>query len=553
VIRAFFAAAVLTLAAPLHVAPDTQLDLWQQADAIRDDAGKLSLSDVRAAAAPWQPSREFATEHSARRYRPSITWFRLRVDAPPGVRPQVIVSWHALDAELFVPRDDGSVTTLRSGGDVPTRSKPLFSGQNAIPIPIDALDGRPIYLRVKSAYNHNSIFLLMGERAWLRMRLGWDGNQRPQLFFAGFVAAFGVLNLLFAFRLRRRAYAYYAVAVLAAALQVAVLTGDAWLYLWPDLPIDYDLAVNLSYALAIGSAAIFGRSFVSTRTIFPRTDRIILAMLALFVTANVALIVAPELLEAVGLYDACDAIVTALLLLPLAACALVAACRGEREAALYGLAVAGVLIGNVIGAAENNDLIVDNPFTVLAPTLGFAWEALLLSFALAERLRTYERDVLLDPLTRLVNRRGLERRLANERDHAVRTGAPLSVLVVDIDRFKAYNDRFGHLAGDAALQRVAAALGSALRAIDCAARFGGEEFVALLPGTNLAGAAALADRVRAAIRAEAIAHPDGIDDILTVSVGAAEAHDRESIETLLTRADEALYRAKRSGRDRVAS
>jgi diguanylate cyclase (GGDEF)-like protein len=233
-------------------------------------------------------------------------------------------------------------------------------------------------------------------------------------------------------------------------------------------------------------------------------------------------------------------------------CAALEARRGSREAFTYLLAVAGVLIGNVVGWASSNVLLPQWTIFILAPTLGFAWEALLLSIALAERFRTVERDASIDPLTRLTNRRALEAILAREMEHAHRTRSPFSVLVVDIDNFKAYNDRFGHMAGDVALQWVARIFGGTLRAIDCAARFGGEEFVALLPGTDLSGAHTLAERLRAALHEAAIPHPAGIDGVLTVSVGAACARPGESGAAVIGRADLALYDAKNDGRDRVA-
>jgi diguanylate cyclase (GGDEF)-like protein len=545
------AALVLAIMAPLRPAADTNVDLWTRVDAIADDGAGLTLAQVRTPDAPWRPAGELPDPHTATRLRPSITWFRLRIlPREPGAYT-LLVSWHALDAELFVPRTDGGVTTVRSGGDVPTADKPFPHAQNLIPLPRDALDGRPIYLRVRSSFAHGSVFRLMSEGAWFDWLVQGAGTRGLELLFAGFVAAFGVLNILLALRLRRATYAYYAVAVVAASLQVLVLSGDAWRWLWPGLGIDYDLADNTSYALAIGFAVVFGRAFLRTRSTFPRTDALILTMLGIFVLTNVLLVLDPELLIAAGVWDWAEIVTTVLVLAPLALCGVVAARRGDREAVLYAFAVAGVMLGNAIGGAGNNLLV---PYTALlhvAPTLGFAWEALLLSIALAERLRTFEHDSFFDPLTRLTNRRGLERAMADERAHAQRTHAPYSVLVLDIDKFKTYNDRYGHLAGDQALSAVAAAFGDALRAVDCAARFGGEEFVALLPGTDIEGALILGERVRRAVRAKAITHADGVDGVLTVSIGAACALQDEPGEALLERADAALYAAKHGGRDRV--
>jgi diguanylate cyclase (GGDEF)-like protein len=543
---------VLAVTALLTPAQDSLVDLWHNADAIRDDAGRMSLADVRAARAPWQPSSSLPEVHTATRLHPSIEWFRLRVRPSEPGDYAIIVSQHALDAQLFVPLANGSISTRRSGGDVPAALKPVAE-QNAIDLPAVALGGGAIYLRVVSAYDHNSVFLLAGGRRWSAMQRGWDAWERPQLLVAGFVVAFGMLNLLLAIRMRRRAYAYYAGAVLSAALQVLVLTGDAWRWLWPAIGIDYDLAITVSYTLAIGFAVVFGRAFLRTPRMFPRLDALILVMLGLFVATNAMILFDPEQLLVWGQYDLAESEATALALAPVVWCAAVAARRGARDALAYLFAVLGVLIGNVMGWAENNLILPVSTIFILAPTLGFAWEATVLSIALTERLRTYEREASIDPLTRLTNRRALAETLKYEMEHAQRTLAPFSVLVVDIDNFKSYNDRFGHLAGDVALQLVAKIFGGALRAIDCAARFGGEEFIALLPGTDLPGALTLGERVRVALRDAAIPHPDGVDGLLTVSVGAASAQPGESGDALIARADGALYAAKSDGRDRVAA
>jgi len=551
-LHAILPSLVLAIAAALTPSQESDINLWQHVDTIRDDAGRLSFHDVSLPRAPWRPQTSLLEVHTATRLHPAIDWFRFRVRPVAPGRYAVVVSLHAIDAELFVPSTGGRVETLRSGGDVPAATKP-DSYQNVILLPPQALDGRTIYLRVVSAYDHNSAFSLDGELRWAQTHQDWNAWERPQLLFCGFVAAFGVLNILLALRLRRRTYAYYAGAVTSAALQVLTVTGDAWRWLWPGLPVEYDLAVNVSYTLAIGFAVVFGRSFLQTRRMFPRADVLIRILLAVFVATNALLFFYPEQMIVWGQYDPAESEATALVLAPLVWCAAVASRRGSRDALIYLLAVLGVLVGNVMGWAASNTLLPLWTIFLLAPTLGFAWEALLLSIALADRLRTYERDASIDPLTRLTNRRGLESVLTYEMEHAQRTLAPFSVLIVDIDRFKAYNDRFGHMAGDVALQLFAKVFASVLRAIDCAARFGGEEFIALLPGTDLDGAIVLGERVRTALREAAIPHPEGLDGVLTVSVGAACARPGESGAGLIGRADLALYEAKNDGRDRVAA
>ena len=163
-----------------------------------------------------------------------------------------------------------------------------------------------------------------------------------------------------------------------------------------------------------------------------------------------------------------------------------------------------------------------------------------------------------DVLTGWNNRRYLNVRLGEELARARRDGTQLVCLMLDIDHFKRVNDTFGHAAGDAVLKELAQRIESQVRASDVAARFGGEEFVVLLPDTNVNDAEKLAERIRAAISESAIDLPCGESITITASIGIAEVaperHERELKtlgESLIARADVALYAAKSAGRDRI--
>lgn len=163
-----------------------------------------------------------------------------------------------------------------------------------------------------------------------------------------------------------------------------------------------------------------------------------------------------------------------------------------------------------------------------------------------------------DGLTGLANRRFLDQTLNLEWKRAVRRGGSwTSIIMLDVDHFKRYNDSHGHLEGDACLRRVAQVLQATLeRQTDSVARYGGEEFCCVLPETPLAGALALADRIRLGVSALEMVHRDSdVADRVTVSLGvAAVMPDRElTVSMLIEQADRALYRAKQEGRNRVCS
>ncbi len=171
------------------------------------------------------------------------------------------------------------------------------------------------------------------------------------------------------------------------------------------------------------------------------------------------------------------------------------------------------------------------------------------------QVHVLERLSLTDALTGLANRRSFGERLSLAIRHQHRSGAPLTLLLVDVDFFKLYNDRYGHSQGDVALQAVARCLAQAARRpTDLAARIGGEEFALLLENTDLAGARQRAEELRQLLRAAAIVHEGGVagkGGLLTLSMGLALAEPGESTDSLYQRADAALYRAKAAGRDRV--
>ena len=162
------------------------------------------------------------------------------------------------------------------------------------------------------------------------------------------------------------------------------------------------------------------------------------------------------------------------------------------------------------------------------------------------------REAVTDDLTALYNRRACDKRLAEEVDRAQRYGRPFSVLMMDVDHFKAVNDRYGHPGSDLVLKQVAQRLARQLRQVDVAARYGGEEFMVILPETPGESAALVADRIRRAIAAETVAMPSGDEVSVTVSIGVASfPDDADTRDGLISAADRALSAAKHTGRNQA--
>jgi diguanylate cyclase (GGDEF)-like protein/PAS domain S-box-containing protein len=164
------------------------------------------------------------------------------------------------------------------------------------------------------------------------------------------------------------------------------------------------------------------------------------------------------------------------------------------------------------------------------------------ALALADVLVALDARAVTDELTGATNRRGWDEELPREMSRALRSGAPLTVAIMDLDHFKRYNDAFGHQAGDRLLRSATAAWSERLRTTDLLARYGGEEFAVVLPGCDAEAAARVADALRHAV-----------PDDATCSIGVATWDRSETVAELVARADAALYRAKDGGRDRVVS
>lgn len=229
--------------------------------------------------------------------------------------------------------------------------------------------------------------------------------------------------------------------------------------------------------------------------------------------------------------------------------------RVQRLVALFYLLMGLVLPLRAAGLllAGGQLHYLDMPLSWQAPIYAFGFVYVIatnLGFLQMCKMRAeaeVREQALTDGLTGLGNRRALDEAMARSMAAAQRQGRPFAVLMADLDRFKAINDRFGHHVGDQALVSFARRLHAGLRSQDQAFRYGGEEFSVLLPDTDASGVMALAERLRALV-----ARPGtGSEPAITASFGIAVWRAGDTADALFDRADRALYRAKQAGRDRV--
>jgi diguanylate cyclase (GGDEF)-like protein len=221
--------------------------------------------------------------------------------------------------------------------------------------------------------------------------------------------------------------------------------------------------------------------------------------------------------------------------------------RFSGRGIVLGTSIAVALL-LAVGFGVDSAAVIDDPTLLFAPTSLIVALALL-STALMKSDVQHRSESVVDPLTGMLNRTALTTRANELAEQSQITGHPVCVIVCDVDHFKAINDEYGHARGDAVLNDLAYLLRKRLRAFDLAYRIGGEEFLVLLPGADVAAGTLIAEALRLAVAADTLA--GGLQVTMSFGVGASASGSAFDFEAVFAEADAALYEAKRSGRDRV--
>ncbi len=565
--RAVVALVIAVLLAPQAagaVASDA-VQVFDRAEVLVPSAGcdGDAAQIARLPASCFEPAPALRPNLATWYFHPASHWYRFRLpDAGgPGMRWMLNVSTYATSGEVDVVSRDGRLLQHQAFSSlVPVADRPVYAHELIEPIvtphPADAM----VVLRMTTPFERPTVLELRTAPAQgASDRVMMRDEALPLAFLNGMAVALGLFNLMLFVMLRRKLYLLYAVAILALVSFQVIETGAAWT-LWPHLSLRDDWPSYAAWVFYFAWIVAFTREFLELPRVAPVADKVLLGALALLTLESLIYLFYPNLLYAWDLFDIADPVMTAIMTGTMLACGIVAWRAGISAAPYYVLAFAGSAVGFTISDAGTFDLFPSTVTTAyLCTSIGVAWESIFLALALGRRVRDvesssarYEKYAYLDPLTEIPNRRGFDEAIDREWRRTKRLPGPISVIIFDIDRFKEYNDRFGHPAGDERLKSVARTIADAARRTgDLAARYGGEEFAILLPGASLEDAVAIASAVRMSVR-EA-----GDEFRLTVSAGCATAYpfsdalDSSGPSTLLASADAALYIAKTSGRDRV--
>ena len=371
----------------------------------------------------------------------------------------------------------------------------------------------------------------------------------------GVMLALFLYNLMLYSGIRHRQYLFYAIYLFLFVLLNLSYTGHAYRWLWPDAVQLQQWANPVLMILYSVSGLIFAIAFLDIR----KSSPLIAKWIGRFCIAIMAGLMVTYWLpngQQLALYLSFSTILVFTLLMLLLG--VVSLCAGNRAAYHFLLASVVAALGGTITALTVWGIIPYHLLGYRAVDIGTVIESILLALALATQFRRNQRQRLkaeqiarLDPLTGLNNRRAFSERAEPYWQNSLRYQGPISVAILDLDEFKLINDQFGHKVGDQALESTAEALTSSIRAGDVLARWGGEEFIILMPETSLNEASKLAERVRLCIQ-QLHMQEKGADIKLSASIGVAtRLAYMENIEQLIYKADKCLFEAKAGGRNCV--
>ncbi|MAA63669.1 MAG: diguanylate cyclase [Alteromonadaceae bacterium] len=588
---------------PLVVGPLTQkerlaphVSYWKAPDTQTELADVLTVPE-----SDWVPN---GGDDVNLGYTDDTYWFRMTITNPYASNDNFLIelAYPVLDHVAAYDVVDGEVRKEWLLGDKQSfHDRPVDHRNFLLPLRLDANSSGTLYLKVHTSSSMQLPLVLWRQTAFF-------SAEQPRLLmeglYYGIILVMVLYNLFVYLAVGERSFLFYVGYIMAMPLFLTSLHGVAFQYLWPEATWWNDQAIVFFLNLTIAFGGLFAMRFLSVLpATHPRLSRLAIAIIATSVMFSVLSCIAPYHLMIMPTIVLAVLGCSGLMLM-----SVVRLREKDPAARYYLLAWFCMLLGGIVLALNKFTILPQNVLTENAAQVGSALGVILLSIALAERLNKEKRKAFMaqeqlyrqerkarlvqeknlqtqqeantllearvqertrdlesvneqllelsstDALTGLKNRGHFDRTFESACVRAYRFGQPLSLLMVDIDHFKQFNDTFGHLVGDDCLQMVASGISEFVtRPQDLAARYGGEEFVILLPNTPENGAVRVAEKIRQQIENTDFRVSDEVVR-LTISIGVRSLipSHAEAARELFRQADEALYEAKGSGRNRVS-
>ena len=577
----------------------TSMQLANSIQYVEDPRNQFTLQDILTI----QPNdwKRNSSKAFSKGYSRSAWWLKVSLSSssPAPIIRYLEIAYPNLD-EVNVHIVEGTQHTAFNLGDsLPFHSRPVQSNNFVVPVRFQPDSEIEIYIRV---HTHSSVQVPL--TLWDKQNyFSWTRIENLlQGFYFGVMMVMTLYNLFVFFAVKERNFILYVCFASTLPLFIAGLKGFSFEYLWPNHPQFNDHAIVIPLCLALVFGALFTENFLKVKKlgrwapmIFRVQESVILLLFLFSFVLSYRTIIG--ILIPAAVLSCFLGLIFGMLMWN----------RSGLSARYYTVGWAAFLVGGLVLGLNKLGLTPTNALTEHTLQVGSGIEIILLSFALAagisedrrirseaqsnalqaERetrlareqalqfqqqaaaeleqkveLRTKELEVInrqlselsdTDQLTNLKNRRYLDRVLLEELTRCTRYRHDLSIILLDIDHFKQFNDRFGHLVGDECLKAVATVLSQSVgEGVGCVARYGGEEFCILLPESSMEHVSNVAERLRSAVSKMEFRAKKNIVNI-TISLGVASISSNRQVtpEYLLRQADRALYKAKQTGRNRT--
>jgi two-component system, sensor histidine kinase LadS len=578
---------------PLIIQQDNQdsVSLTSYFAVLEDPANKLMLSDV------MQPewAAKFTSGHPPAAsliygFTRSAYWLRLRIQNPydyPIERLLDINYARLADVQLHKLTPGAEPQHWLTGTNMPFVTRPYANRGFVFPITLAPHMEHTLYLKVKAVAALEIPATLWEPKAFhVYERADYVGYS----VYSGMALAMVIFNLLVFALLREVMYLLYVFFVTCFAVTLAAQNGLANEFLWPNSPTISNYSLAVGYSMTLATLLLFTRRMLNTNQMVPRIDKLMKLLVGFFFLSPVGFVLAYQ--KVIPIATLMNVFASSLILFVGIYCAW----KRQRSAYIFVAAFLVICTASPINSARVAGLLPTNMFTVNGLQIGSAIEMILLAYALADRFnmtrrekeqaqqaalnaqqllvdnlltserlleeqvkqrteelleknRALEQLSITDQLTGIYNRLKLHQILTSEIERSKRYQKPLSLLLLDVDHFKAINDNHGHPAGDSVLRDIASLLKQHSRTSDSVGRWGGEEFVIVCPETHLEGAAQLAESLKETVGK----HSFNIERSVTASIGITSLREDDTLESLMERVDRALYQAKENGRDCVVA